>query len=100
MSRRLELHDELLDFSPNVYFQPPSGYRMKYPCIVYRKNRMEKRHADNIVYNSLQEYNITVIDENPDSEIAEAIQTRFEYCGIDQFFTMDNLNHVTLKLFY
>lgn len=29
----------------NLYFQPPSGYRLKYPCIVYSESRIQNRHA-------------------------------------------------------
>lgn len=34
----------------NVYFQAPPNTGMKYPCIVYRFNRFDRRNADNKPY--------------------------------------------------
>lgn len=100
MASRLELHEELLTFMPNVYFQPPSGFNMTYPCIVYNKTKKMRHYASDIIYLSQQEYKITVIDKNPDSEIANDIEKHFSSCGIDQYYTVDNLNHTTLSLYY
>jgi hypothetical protein len=59
------------------------------------------RHfADNVIYLSQQEYQITVIDKNPDSDVADRIEKYFQSCAINQYFTVDNLNHVTLNLYY
>lgn len=100
MPSRLELHDELLTFLPNVYFQPPEGFQMTYPCIVYSKTNRMRHFADNFVYLSQQEYTITVIDRNPDSEVADNIERHFPSCGINQYYTVDNLNHTNLSLYY
>ena len=100
MPSRLELHAELLTFLPNVYFQPPSGFQMLYPCIVYNKTGKIRHFAADVIYLSQQEYSIMVIDKNPDSEVADSIERHFKHCGIEQYYTVDNLNHTTLKLYY
>lgn len=100
MASRLELHNELLKFLPNVYFQPPSNVQIVYPCIVYNKTRKNKYLANDSIYLNTQEYRITVIDRNPDSIIADAMETSFQYCSIDQYYTKDNLNHTILTLYY
>jgi hypothetical protein len=100
MPSRLELHDELKTFVPNVYFQPPSGFTMLYPCIVYNKTGKIRHFAADVIYLSQQEYSIMVIDKNPDSEVADSIERHFKHCGIEQYYTVDNLNHTTLKLYY
>lgn len=100
MPSRLELHDELLTFLPNVYFQPPSGFQMVYPCIVYNKTGKMRHFANDVIYKSQQEYVLMVIDKNPDSTVADSIEKYFPSCGIDQYYTVDNLNHTTLKLYY
>lgn len=97
---RLELHDKLLEILPNVYFQPPSNIILKYPCIVYNKTPKYKRFANGGVYFSKQGYQLTVIENNPDSEVADVIESRFPHCAINQYFTKDNLNHTTLNLYY
>lgn len=100
MGSRLELQDELLPLCPNVYFQPPSNLTMKYPCIVYSKADKMRLYGSNIVHHSMQEYKILVIDKNPDSDIANQVEQKLQYCYINQYYTVDNLNHTALTLYY
>ena len=100
MGTRLELHEKLLKFSKNVYYQPSSNLQMSYPCIVYAKSGMTDTHADNTVYLSNQEYQLTVIDPKKEGTIAESIKSHFQYCRITQYYIVDNLSHVTLDLTY
>lgn len=100
MGDRLELHNELLSFYPNVYFQPPSNIKMIYPCIVYNKTGRSRHFADDVIYLSQQEYQIMVIETNPDSAVADAIELHFQHCAINQYYTVDNLYHTTLNLYY
>ena len=97
---RLDLREELIKFCSNLYFQPPSGQLMKYPCIVYSKTGKFKRFGNDKSYIKKEEYNLMVIDKNPDSEIADNIEDHLRYCEITQRYTVDNLNHVTLKLYF
>ncbi len=100
MANRLELHDKLLAICPNVYFQPPSDITMKYPCIVYNMTNRMRLYGSDVIHYSKQEYRIMVIDRNPDSDIANQVEEKLQYCGIDQYYTVDNLNHTVLSLFY
>lgn len=100
MANRLSLHDELLKFIPNVYFQPPATLQMVYPCIVYRKTNKMRHFGNDIIYLSQQQYQITVIEKNPDSKVADNIESHFPHCAIDQYYTVDNLNHTTINLYY
>lgn len=100
MGSRLELHDELLQFIPNVYFQPPSDIQMSYPCIVYDKLPHMRHFANDVIYLSQQEYKITLIEHNPDSDVAKRMEKHFQYCGINQHYKIDGLNHTHLSLFY
>jgi len=100
MGNRLELHDELLTFIPNVYYQPPSNIQIKYPCIVYNKTGKSKRFGNDRIYLSKQGYQLMVIEHDPDSDVADRLETHFQYCGINQHYVVDNLNHTTLNLYY
>lgn len=100
MGDRLELHNELLKFLPNVYFQPPTNIQMNYPCIVYNKTPDKRYFGNDIIYLSQQGYQIMVIEHNPDSKISKGIEKHFQYCVINQYYTVDNLNHTTLSLYY
>ncbi len=100
MASRLELHGKLLEFVSNAYFQPPSDIQLVYPCIIYNKTDKFKEFSNNGIYITLQEYNLTVIDEDPDSLIADDIESGLQYCSINQYYTADELNHITLTLYY
>jgi hypothetical protein len=100
MASRLDLHAELVKFLPNVYFQPPSNITISYPCIVYAKTGKNRHFADDVIYLSQQGYQITVIDKNPDSTVADSIESHFQSCAINRYYVVDNLNHTTLNLYY
>ena len=94
MPRRLKLQallEELLG-SRNVYFQPPESVKMKYPAIVYGLEDIKNTFANDRVYLSKRKYLITVIDEDPDSEIVEKI-SQLPTCRFNRHFESDNLNH-------
>ena len=102
MGSRLELHEELCELlgSRNVYFQPPESLKLDYPCIVYSMNGAKERRANDRIYNSTNEYEVIVIDYDPDSEIPDKIRVHFPMCSLDRVYPSDNLNHTVLKLYY
>lgn len=100
MGTRDELHYELLSLVPNAYFQPPANIRMLYPCVVYNKTPNYKDFANGAIYRRVRGYSLTVIDTNPDSEIAEKIEEHFGYCSITNHYVSDKLHHTTLNLYY
>lgn len=100
MSDRLELRAHLIEVlgSRNVYFQPPSSVKMKYPCIVYSLDTINTRYANNNSYFHTKRYRVTVIDKDPDSLIPERILS-LPFCSFDRSFTSDNLNHWVFSLY-
>jgi len=101
MSDRLDLHvilEAILELD-RVYFQPPESVKMQYPCIVYQKNKIDTRMADNKVYNHTNGYVITVIDPNPDSYIPERL-LELSMCTFDRHFVANNLYHTTFNIYY
>ena len=101
MESRLELQillEELLG-SRNVYYQPPESVKMKYPAIVYSRQNIDNRHANNNVYIQNDVYSITVIDENPDSEIVKKVSL-LPMCNFNRHYTSDNLNHDVFTIYY
>jgi len=101
MGQRLELQTilETLLGTRNVYFQPPQSFKMAYPCIVYRRDDLRSRFADNSLYNFDIRYQITVIDRDPDSDIPHKVAA-LPKCSFDRFFVADNLNHDVFNLFF
>lgn len=100
MASRLELHAELLTFLPNVYFQPPPTIQMTYPCIVYSKTGKNRHFANDVIYLSQQGYKLLVIEKDPDSTVADRIEEHFQHCASNQPYTVDNLHHTPLNLYY
>lgn len=101
MASRLQLQallEELLG-SRNVYFQPSPSVFIQYPAIVYSLDDIENTHANNRVYSQNIAYEVTVIDEDPDSEIVKKV-SKLPKCSFDRHFTSENLNHDVFTLFF
>lgn len=101
MNNRNKLHELLCETlgSRQVYFQPPESVKMKYPAIVYSRNRIDNEHADDGVYIQSPSYSVTVIDKNPDSEIVDNISL-LPRCRFDRHYISDNLNHDVFTIYY
>lgn len=107
LERRLELHEQFVSIlgttenvESRVYFQPPPNVRMKYPAIVYQRGGGRTFRANNMAYAGKQQYQVTVIDADPDSDIYLKILSHFMLCDYDRSFTADNLNHDVLTIYY
>lgn len=98
---RLEFHSILVDIlgSTKVYYQPPSTIQMKYPCIIYAKSSMDTKHADDDKYLNTVRYTVTVVDSNPDSDIAFKLH-KLQYSKFNRHYTSDNLNHDVFDIYY
>lgn len=99
MGSRLKLHEVLIGIVKNVYYQPPSTVRMNYPAIVYAREDIDNVFADDSVYAQSHSYQITVIDENPDSEIVTEV-SKLPRCRFNRHFVSENLNHDVFNLIY
>lgn len=101
MASRLDLQALLENLlgSTEVYFQPPASVFMSYPAIVYSRYDIVNTHADNRVYAQHTAYQVTVIDENPDSEIVKKV-AMLPMCSFDRHYTADNLNHDVFTLYF
>jgi hypothetical protein len=101
MNRRLELHKILIDLlgSSNVYYQPPEGLKMEYPCIRYNRSNINSGRADNFNYRNMNQYTIYVIDKKPDNPVIEKI-LGLERTSFDRHYVADNLNHDVLTIYF
>lgn len=101
LEKRLELHNILCNLlgSNHVYYQPPENIKMVYPAIVYKRNNIDNRSADNGVYKQDHSYTVIVIDKDPDSATVEGI-SKLPRCRHEQHYTADNLNHDVFQIYY
>lgn len=99
MGQRLDLHAILKAITPNVYFQPPNGTKLSYPCIVYKRDFATTEFADDNPYRIHKRYQVTVMDRDPDSGIPDKV-AKLPMCVYNRFFTADDLNHDVYNLFF
>lgn len=99
MALRLELQSLLEELTDHVYFQPPANIQMLYPCIIYSRDGSSSDHADNELYRHAKRYQITVVDRDPDTELADQVEA-LRYVSFVRFFAADDLNHYVFTLFF
>ena len=99
--RRYELQAAFKNIlgSSNVYFQPPETLKMSYPCIVYELSKYHDRNADNKLYGHHSQYQVTLIDRNPDSPYKDSLH-EFPLTSLSSTFTADGLNHFVFTTYY
>lgn len=101
MGPRLKLQEllEEIQGSGNVYFQPPANVQLQFPCIVYQRDDLDTKFADNAPYGLKQRYQITAIDRNPDSDTPSKLAA-LPLCTFNRFFVANNLNHDVYNLYF
>lgn len=92
--KRLKFRDKLKKIFPKtkLYFSPPSTLRMTFPCIVYTLSGGASEYADDIRYKYNDSYLVTIIDEDPDSNLYHTMVTNTTF-RFNRFYRNDNLNH-------
>ncbi len=99
MAPRLALQALLETLCPNVYFQPPANLQLVYPCIIYQRDDADTKFAGNRPYQYAVQYQVTVVDRNPDSLIPLKV-ANLPMCVFNRFFVADNLNHDVYSLYF
>lgn len=99
--RRITLHSELKALLGNdhVYFQPPENIKIEYPAIIYERRNIDARYSDNRVYNTTSEYNVTIVDSDPDSIIVDKM-SKFRTARYIRKYVSNGLYHDIFKIFY
>lgn len=72
---------------------------MHYPCIRYELTEMYPSYANDDIYILPRQYQIILIDEDPDSIFVDKIM-RLPYCTFSRPYTADGLNHFVFYLYY
>lgn len=90
---------EIVGPDNQVYFQPPAGVQMTYPCIVYERYAEDRKFAGNNPYLLTKRYQVTVIDRNPDSDIPDQVGS-LPLCTFNRHFATEGLNHDVFYLYF
>ena len=101
MRNRLTLQSmlETLLGSRNVYFRAPTSAMMQYPAIVYNLSDIDNVHANDGVYASQKQYEIIVIDEDPDSPIVDKVN-HIPTANFVRPYVANGLNHWVFTITY
>lgn len=83
--------EELLE-SRNVYYNPPESVRMSYDAIVFSRNAINNRFANDAVYLQSHSYEVTTITRDPDAPIIEKV-SKLPGCSFVTSYVVDNLYH-------
>lgn len=93
------LRDILGEYRDNCYFSPPDKMKLKYPCIVYRLSSMDSINADNVKYKTLEGYDVTVMDKDPDSPLRRKV-FELPFSSFNRNFTSGGVNNWVFKVYY
>lgn len=75
-----------------VYFQPPENLRMDYPAVVFHLSRNKSVHASDGRFKDSQEYTVTLITEDPQPDVLDAILD-IPYTTLESTYVSKGMNH-------
>lgn len=96
---REDLHQILLTYCPNVYYQPPESVKLKYPCIIYAMETLSPQYADNNPYLLHTSYGMRYITREPDDETVYNLAL-LPKCKHGKMYAKDNLYHHSYTIYY
>lgn len=98
---RSQLNDILVEIvgKGHVYYQPPNGLQLSYPCIVYNREYTENERADDVRYASSIRYNVTLISTDPDDPAFVKLLD-LPYSRQDRNFVSDQLYHDVFNIYF
>lgn len=82
-----------------VFFQPTTNTKLTYPCILYKRDQARNKFANNSVYSHTKRYQVTIIDQNPDSTIPDKVAA-LPMSTFQRNFATDNLTHDIFSLYF
>lgn len=91
---------ELMGPDVKVWFQPPEGFKLSYPCIVFDRTNALTDYADNNPYRVTKRYTVTLMSKTADNEELLDKLLLFPMCTYDRQFINDNIVHDVFSIFY
>lgn len=82
-----------------VYFQPETNTNIEYPCIIYGQDQARSEFADNRPYSHTKRYQVTVIDEDADSDIPDKVAA-LKMSTFQRQFKSAGLYHTIYSLYF
>ena len=106
---RMVLHDTLVsvlksnnyqDADNRVYYQPPESVKLRYPAIIYSRDVIQTRNANDAPsYTVDTKYQLTYITKEPDDAIVYQILEQVPFCRHVRHYVADNLHHDVFSIY-
>lgn len=96
---RTKLSEVLHRICGKVYYQPPTGTEICYPCIIYELDRPDVKFADNTSYVVYDQYSIKYITRDPDDNTRYQFMM-IEHCSSESPYISENLYHYPFRLYW
>ncbi len=103
---RIDFHNRLTEslskYTSEVplYFKADSNIRLSYPCVIYDRVSSNVKYANNLRYFFGSEYQVMIIDTDPDSEIVDLILNDFQRSVKSNEYVSDGLYHYIITTNY
>ena len=93
-----QLQSLLSGLCDHVYFQPPANVQIEYPAIVYKRDDLDTKFAENRPYTIDTRYQVQVIDRSPEGEITYLV-AQLPKTSFLRNFVIENLHHDVFLLY-
>lgn len=93
-----QLQSILSGLCDHVYFQPPANVQIEYPAIVYKRDDLDTKFAENRPYTIDIRYQVQVIDRSPEGEITYLV-AQLPKTSFLRNFVIENLHHDVFLLY-
>ena len=94
-----EEEEPVVEYYGGVYFQPPESLKIDYPCIVYKRDKIDAKYANDAKYVDSIRYQVTVIDRNPDSLFPSLVNS-LPKCTHQRQYASNGLYHDVFELYH
>lgn len=95
-----EVLQEIMGPNQKVYYQPPENLKLTYPCIVFERNDAYIHHADNVSYNIMKRYSVTLITKTADNDEYLDKILDLPMCSMEREFKSDGLVHDLFNIYF
>lgn len=91
--------DMLREICPNVYYQPPPNFKLKYPCIMYDQVGDVKGWAGDAGYIYTRQWMVTHITKDPLDNSPNKLALK-PMCEFNRVYTVGGLKHTVYYIYY
>lgn len=101
MEGRLELHNILKSLTQNVYYEPADGQQLVYPCIVYNRQSLDNKRANNAnLYVGNINYNVTYMSRNGGVTMMKNLLKALPSASLTSIMTTQGIYHETYSVYF